>query len=604
MKKASLCLVLLCCLGFFCPLPAQSPAADSAKKSDSNAFDAKSVYLELFKSGKLFDKREYKTVRAAVCKAFEQAHRVDIKEGLGKDAEAMNEWFAKNVDIKEEFYTALDENYDDLIQAISLFRNMWKANPEAVKNYPNLAIAVAVVWDKPGEDLYDYRGHQVRTHSLLPAGVNKITALENFKYFVDQAKAIQAKEPAIRIQFLPWEFQVYLVDTRTPIQEREWAVQNYLPKRQLIGKAYFDCKYDTEMLQSGGEVCKLAGKPYTLESLKNYGGVCAMQADFAARVAKSLAVPAAYVGGESATLDLHAWVMYVQVTGVQKDKVNFLLESEGRYGTDNYYTGNLKDPQTGQQILDRDMERRLSAVAQDRVGKRLSDLNMRIYQVLLDELKAQKKRIAFLDANLKLCHYNEGAWLEFAEMVKSGDLSNSSDLKSAVLSHWNSMLVNFAKYPDFTWKVSPDLALINKETKPERNSMYKRLIDLYEKGNRPDLACDARLKLAEFQQEDKQYSQAAVGLNQTIQKFPNEGRYIPKLMKALNEACGKYPEGKAYLTKAYINLVTNIKPKRGAEPTKYALAMYKEAVEFLEKDKKNDQIVKQIRNQMNQLSGR
>lgn len=63
MKKASLCLVLLCCLGFFCPLPAQSPAADSAKKSDSNAFDAKSVYLELFKSGKLFDKREYKTVR-------------------------------------------------------------------------------------------------------------------------------------------------------------------------------------------------------------------------------------------------------------------------------------------------------------------------------------------------------------------------------------------------------------------------------------------------------------------------------------------------------------------------------------------------------------
>jgi hypothetical protein len=153
MKKASLCLALLCCLGFFCPLPAQSPAADSAKKSDSNAFDAKSVYLELFKSGKRFDKREYKTVRAAVCKAFEQAHRVDIKEGLGKDAEAMNEWFAKNVDIKEEFYTALDENYDDLIQAISLFRNMWKANPEAVKNYPNLAIAVAVVWDKPGEDL-------------------------------------------------------------------------------------------------------------------------------------------------------------------------------------------------------------------------------------------------------------------------------------------------------------------------------------------------------------------------------------------------------------------------------------------------------------------
>ena len=91
-----------------------------------------------------------------------------------------------------------------------------------------------------------------------------------------------------------------------------------------------------------------------------------MQADFAARVAKSLGVPAEYVGGEANSGVLHAWVMWVEVKGVRKDAVAFSLESHGRYFGDNYYVGTLLDPEDGQTITDRELERRLTGDRQRR----------------------------------------------------------------------------------------------------------------------------------------------------------------------------------------------------------------------------------------------
>jgi hypothetical protein len=238
------------------------------------------------------------------------------------------------------------------------------------------------------------------------------------------------------------------------------------------------------------------------------------------------------------------------------------------------------------------MERRLSAVAADRVGKRQSDLNMRIYKIILDELKRDKKRIAFLDNNLKLCTFNEGAWLEFAELVVGNEIP--AEFRYVVTGHMETMLKSFAKYPDFTWKVAPDLIAMYKD-KLSRNQAYTRLATLYETADRPDLACEARLKWSEFLEEDKQFSQAATGLRTTILKFPNEGRYVPKLMKQMVEVCGRYPEGKANLTRTYIDLVKQIKPTRGTDPSKYALQMYEDAIAFLEKDKKNDKMVQEIK---------
>jgi len=546
---------------------------------------------ELSKNGKLFDKEQYRKVRSLCCKAFEERFPNEIKEAYGDDLEALNTWLEKQKEIKEEFYTAIDEKLDKIIDALRIFRDLWKKSPETVAKYANLAIAVAVVWDDP-RALYDYRGHQARTKSILPSDYGKMTAVECFQFYVDHQKELKGKETIDRLQALPWEFLVYVVNDKTPVAEREWAIKNYLAKRPMIGRVYSEVAYDHEMLRTNNAVCKLSGHPYTLESIRAQGGVCAMQADFASRVGKSLLVPAAYVGGESAFQGLHAWVMWVEVKSATAAKLIFSLESHGRYLGDLYYTGTLRDPQTGQQILDRDMERRLSAVAIDRQGKRQAELGMRFYDEICDYRKIDRARkVLFLDKCLSLCQFNERAWTELARQVKDGEID--AKLKEVVLRHVEQMLKTFEKYPDFTWKIANDLILIQSD-KFFRNQFYERLTTLYEKGGRPDLACEARLKLAEFQGEEEKWMLAAKGLATTIQKFPAEGRYVPKLVTRLQDVCDNYKGGPEFLGQQYLELLKKVPPKRGDEPSKYAIEMHEKAIKFFKDQKGKEKTVKDL----------
>lgn len=539
--------------------------------------------LDLHKSGKLFEKTEYKAVRAAAARAVEARLAPAIKEAFGDDHDALVSWLDKNKELKEEFYTAIDEQKDDVPLVLGIFRDLWKADKEAVGKYPNLAIAVSVVWDNP-RGVYDYRGHQVRTKSTLPEGYLKFGPKDEFAYHVSHAKAVQGKDAASRVEVLPWEFLAYVVDHRTPVEEREWAVKNYLAKRPMIGKVYHEIEYDKVMLETQSRVCKLNGHDYTLPDIKKYGGVCAMQADFAARVGKSLAVPAAYVGGQSQDLGLHAWVMWVEVQSASQAGVKFKLESWGRYRGDNYYTGTLHDPQTGEEILDRDMERRLSAAATDRNGKRQSDLAMKFYKEVSTAAELDpKKKVQYLLNTLKLSTFNEPAWLELARMARDGEVTG--DAKSLVLEQTELLLRVFAQYPDFSWKVAGDLVSLQKDTQV-RNRFYGSLAAMYETAKRPDLTCEARLKWADFLGEGKAWSAAATGLAQTIKKFPDEGRYVPKMLDKLAECCDQFPGGKEYLAKAYLELLRAMSPKRGDEVTKYFVKTSGDALAFLRAEKK------------------
>jgi len=554
-------------------IAASGPAAD----------DLPPAILDLHKSGKLFEKSEFKTVRASAAKLFETRQADTLKDVWASDYPALTAWLEKQKDLKEELFSAINPQKDDVTRAVAVFRQLWKADPESVAKYPNLAVAVSVVWDQP-ENVYDYRPHQVRTKSTLPEGYLAHGPREEFAYHVGHARAVQGKEAVSRLEVLPWEFLVYVVDHRTPVAEREWAAKNYLAKRPMIGTIYGEVEYDEIMLRTQSEVCKLNGHAYTLPEIRKVGGVCAMQADFAARVGKSLEVPAAYVRGEGQGLELHAWVMWVEVKSASKTSVNFQLESHGRYRGDHFYTGQLTDPQTGDEILDRDMERRLSAAAQDRTGKRQADLVMGFYP---DVAKAAdldaKKKVQFLLGVLKLSVYNEPAWLELARMCRDGEVPENT--KSLVLEQTQLLLSAFAKYPDFSWKVAGDLVSIQKDV-TVRNRFIGSLAALYENANRPDLTCEARLRWADLLGEGKQWGPAAAGLSATIKKFPNEGRYVPRMLGKLKDVCKEFAAGKEYLAKTYLELVRKVDPKRGDEVTKYFVQLSGDALAFFQAEKK------------------
>jgi hypothetical protein len=277
--------------------------------------------------------------------------------------------------------------------------------------------------------------------------------------------------------------------------------------------------------------------------------------------------------------------MWVEVRTMTKAKLEFSLESWGRYRVDNYYTGEVVDPQTGVEILDRDLERRLGAVATDRVGKRQADLVMEAYEGIAKANNFDpKKKIQFLvDVLNKLSSVNEAAWLELARMAKDGE--TTAENKKAILDQANRLVTVFAKYPDFSWKVAPDLLAVQPD-KLSRNRFYEQLVVLYERAERPDLASQARLKWAEFLGEEKKWVLAAQGLTQTIKKFPNEGRYVPKMVDELKKVCGEFNGGKNHLAKTYVELIKLMTPNRGDEVTKYFDKMSHEALSFLREEKK------------------
>lgn len=553
------------------PVRADGPAGEAPKADEADQILVDLVSGPALLNEKAFTKGQYKFVRTAFTKYFEAQHGAAIRAALGEDAGPLFAWLDKNPELKETLFTAIDTAHEEPAKVVRVFRDLWRVDPEAVRKHDELAVAVAVVWDDP-RAAYDYRGHQVRTKSELPAGVTQVGATENFKYAAERQAKLKGPQ-----QRLPWEFLVHVVNHRTPEGERDWAVAKYAGRRAGIGTIYKDVEYDNEMLRTQSQVCKLNGKPYTLESILKHGGVCAMQADFAARVAKSLLVPAEYVGGEANSGGLHAWVMWVEVKGVNRDSVAFALESFGRYNLDRYYVGTLKDPQTGRPTTDRELERRLTAVGNAPLSSRHADLLMRAYPVVRDlKQYTTKQQLAYLNRVLAVYPMCGEAWTELAALHRDGKLTDGPEATRLV----DRAVTVFAKFPDFSWKVVPDLLAAQKD-RQYRTQTFNRLATAYENLGRPDLACEARLRLVDYQVEAEEHRKAFDGLAFTVRKFPDEGRYIPRMVGRMQSVAKEIKGGEALMAKFWLEVLPKVPPRRGDEVSEYCVKLHQQAAAYL-----------------------
>lgn len=545
--------------------PAPETPVEVAQSPDTHGNE---TILGLFEKRKLFHPAEYATLRKVFAERFAMAHAEEIRSAWGDDNEAMTAWLEKHVDVKEELYRAIDPQVDNVPAALGLFHEMWKLSPERLADYGNLAIAVAVTWDQD-QGVYDYAGHQKRTRSTMPADL--LGAIDNYKYIIQAEKVMQG-----RGQFLPWEFLVHVVNHKTPVIERQWAVKGFLPERAMIGKCYSKVPYDSEMLSTQGAVTKLEGQAYTLPNLLAYGGVCAMQADFASRVGKCLGVPAAYVGGESRYGEMHAWVMWVELIDVNQKGIVFKLESHGRYRGDHYYVGNLKDPKTAEKITDRQLELRLHTIGVNPLAKRQADMIVAAYPMLREHHQMEVgDQLAFLDQLLRLCPWHEGAWRTVAGISRDGLVPKTHTKMMAGIV--NSLFVTFAAFPDFTLEIFDDLIAFNDLPK-KRTLLYGQLTALYERAGRPDLSCEARLRYTDRLVEDGQPKDAIRGLAASILQFADEGRFVPKMLDRLEALCGEVEGTGPELLSFYQQFLQRIPTQRGSRPSQYCMEMYERAI--------------------------
>ncbi len=289
-----------------------------------------------------------------------------------------------------------------------------------------------------------------------------------------------------------------------------------------------------------------------------------------------MGVPASSVGGKSVYGEGHAWVMWVELKTVTAQGIGFALESYGRYRGDKYYVGGLRDPKTGQRITDRQLELQLHTVGLDTLAKRHSDRVMELYPLICkDKSLDAVARFLFLRDAIRLCPGNEVAWQSLAKM--SSDPVVQKKHKKDMLAILNQLFTTFANFPDFTLTVFDDLIQFETEAK-QHISMWQRLVTMYEAAGRPDLACEARLKLADLLVENSEATAAIQGLAFTITKFPEEGRYVPRMLDKLETICAEVDGAEEQLVSFYHSFLPKIPRKRGSRPSKYCIQMFERAV--------------------------
>lgn len=535
--------------------------------------------LELHKSGELFDKKSYSKVRKAAADDFTAVFSKTIKDAYGDDHAKLTAWLDASPEIREEFYTAIRPGRDNIHNCLYLFREMWKARPELVAKYPELAIAVAVVWDnspevvaKTGKEMkgardgvYDYAEHQQRTGSVMPK--NLAGPLDNFVYYA----TIDLNKLGWYGPHLPWEFLTFVVDHRTPIAEREWAKRYYVARIGNVSSWFQDIKYDYEMLRTekanGIGACRLGGSEYTLPNILKYGGVCAMQADFVARVGKSLAQLTVYATGWGADgvafgprQSRHAWATWVALKRPRKDELGFTIVSDGRfdegYVGSKYYTGAVRDPKTGQDVPDGVMELRLWAAGNTRRARRQSELCYSWLAYLSSPRAAEPlsvpAQVDYLWNCLILSSANDAAWLRLAALAGRPDLPD--DTKKFLAKVGTDCVGILGGYPDLLHRVQRDF-LKAEPAAAQRAVALRKASTAYKTAGRPDLICKTDYTIAGLLMEANEHQKAFDGLDRTVRAYGAEGRDVPQLLQRMEKLAPEVKKGPDVLLKLYAELI-------------------------------------------------
>lgn len=238
------------------------------------------------------------------------------------------QWLLSNRPALEEFCETV-KSQDNLSRVLQLWSELWEADPKGREKYWKLALACALVFDRPV--LYWAQAENSGTVDMR----------ERYQYFRDSAEAGELSAPLTELA--PWEL-VWVVDAPVPTSELVWARKNVKLSRAQWGQAYSMIQYRMDRALKNAKVYD----KYTLAEIRQKGGVCIDQAYFAAVTAKANGIPAMIFTGMGER-GPHAWF------GYKTSPQSWNLKT-GRYQGDKYPAGQTVDPQTGESIKEQTLE--------------------------------------------------------------------------------------------------------------------------------------------------------------------------------------------------------------------------------------------------------
>ena len=229
-------------------------------------------------------------------------------------------------------------------------------------------------------------------------------------------------------------------------------------------------------------------------------------------------------------------------------------------------------------LIDRQLELRLQAVGANPLVHRQATLLMQALPLLRQQAAmTPADQLVYCKEVIKLSPWSEAPWMAIAKMSHEGVLSK--DYGKQMLTTLDKLFTTFAALPDFTWTVFDDLITFQ-TARRQRAKLYDRLVTLYVTADRPDLSCEACLKYVDYLVKDSCYKEAVEKLAVTVKRFPDEGRYVPRLLDRLDGICkeGKVPKGGKALVEFYKDYLPRVAPLRGDRASPFCMEVYQRGI--------------------------
>ncbi len=225
------------------------------------------------------------------------------------------QWLLSTPSALESWLLTVRPEHDDIAAALMLWPKIAKGDPDAKGKYQNLALACALVYEKPLKTKWN--------DEYLT-----VTAEERYAYYTRHA----AKgDLVVMPDKLTARDLVWTVSAPVPEEEMEWALKKMHLRQKSWGTAYEMVRYDME------RAVKDTNKydAYTFSEILKKGGICGDRSYFTANTARAAGIPAAMISGDGSR-GPHAWTSWL----AEQDDWDFT----GRYG--GYPLGHTRNPQT------------------------------------------------------------------------------------------------------------------------------------------------------------------------------------------------------------------------------------------------------------------
>ncbi len=372
---------------------------------------------------------------------------------------------------------------DDISAVFKILNDIWKNNPNDFKSFSNLAIAIAIVFDTQPPSSYP---HSQVSEKSLPRKLQQ--PVDAFKMWVNDRRKGRLMS---KIENLSVEELKFLVATILPQADRVWAQRSVSTNSNSIPKLYSGVPYDFARLNAKEFSWVDRRGEYTLENIKNMGGICTDQSFFTSEVAKAKGLPAFIFSGAGSD-GFHAWVGYM----IKSGKWNF---SVGRFASGKFVTGKTYDPQTWDIATSHSLES-LSQSFRRSAKYRTNEIHTAFANIYLANEKYKEARVASENA-IKADVRNFESWCCLLEANEK--LDDALGIQKTCMN----AIKAFARSPDNDAHFR--VIMIEKLKSAGKKADAKKLTNAFvikNKSNRPDLAMYfARMELlADIEENDVQ----------------------------------------------------------------------------------------------------